>query len=205
MYTFEALQIFIFLIPGFMAASILDMMVPKKETKELGRVVEALIFSMIIYTIYASIFKSGPVAINKSDGLIVYSFNASALICLFGISLIMPIVFSYFIVHDWHMTLLRKMRATSRTARNCVWHDAFSKFKKHIIINFKNGRRIYGWPEYYSDDSKDGFIFLSNAAWINEKGEFDNLDLEGILITPEQKIESIEFTKSYKQEDREDV
>ena len=51
MYSFQALQILIFLIPGFISAVILDTLVVRIEKKELGKIIEALIFSMIIYTL----------------------------------------------------------------------------------------------------------------------------------------------------------
>jgi len=39
-----------------------------------------------------------------------------------------------------------------------VWFDVFYDVKKHIIINFENGRRIYGWPVYYSNDPDKQYI-----------------------------------------------
>ena len=53
MYTFKALQILIFLIPGFISTAMLSVLIVRKEQKELGKIVEALIFSLLIYTIYS--------------------------------------------------------------------------------------------------------------------------------------------------------
>jgi hypothetical protein len=96
------------------------------------------------------------------------------------------------------MKIARKLLITRRTARTSVWFDVFYDIKKHIIINFENGRRIFGWPMYYSNDPEKQYIFLHQPAWIvkdAKKGEEKYVDLaiEGILITPEQRIESIEF------------
>jgi hypothetical protein len=99
------------------------------------------------------------------------------------------------------MKLARALRISKKTARSSVWFDVFSDKKTAIIINFENGRRIYGWPLYYSDNPEKPYIFLSKPAWIKkgkEKDEFIHLDIEGILITPEQKIESIEFLRRKK-------
>ena len=65
MYTFQALQILIFLIPGFISATILNVLIVRKERKEFGKIVEALIFSMFIYTIYSFIFGKAPIALNQ--------------------------------------------------------------------------------------------------------------------------------------------
>jgi hypothetical protein len=94
------------------------------------------------------------------------------------------------------MKLARGLRISRKTARSSVWFDVFYDIRTHIIINFENGRRIYGWPMYYSNDPKNPYIFLFKPAWI-QGNEFIHLDgLEGILITPEQKVESIEFLEN---------
>jgi hypothetical protein len=49
---------------------------------------------------------------------------------------------------------------------------------------------------YYSDNPSQ-FIFLDKPAWVVEDGaggaKFVDLEITGILITPEQKIDHIEF------------
>jgi len=92
------------------------------------------------------------------------------------------------------MKLARNLRITMKTARASVWLDVFSDLDKHIIINFENGQRIYGWPMYHSSKPENPHIYLFNPAWIQED-EFVDLNIEGILITPKQKIDSIEFLK----------
>lgn len=193
MYTFQALQFLIFLIPGFISATILDSLVVRKERKELGKIIEALIFSMIIYTIYSFISGRSPVTLNQIEKSITYDSKSFLWLGLLSISI--PVVLSFLITNDWHMKVARKLRISNRTARSSVWHDAFSDKDTYIIINFENGRRIYGWPLYYSEVPMNPYIFLANPAWI-EGEEYIELNVEGILITPEQKIESIEFLES---------
>ena len=102
------------------------------------------------------------------------------------------------IVNDWHMKFARLLRLTKKTARSSVWIDVFYDINRHVIINFKNGRRIFGWPKYFSDDPEKEYIFLHHPAWIVQedgKSKYIRLNIEGVLITPGQKIESIEFLK----------
>jgi len=194
MYSFQALQILIFLIPGFIAAVILDALVVRMEKKELGKIIEALIFSMIIYTIYSSISGKSPISLSKIEGSTTLVYDSKSFLWLALLSLFIPLLLSFFITNDLHMKLARKLRITRKTARASVWFDVFSDLDKHIIINFENGRRICGWPMYHSTKPENPYIFLFNPAWIQED-EFVDLNIEGILITPEQKIESIEFLK----------
>lgn len=194
MYTFQALQILIFLIPGFISATILNALVVRKAKKELGIIIEALILSMLIYTIYSLISGVSPVTLNQIEESIVYSYDSKSFVWLGVLSLGIPVILSLFITNDLHMKLARFLRISRRTARSSVWFDVFYDIRKHIIINFKDGRRIYGWPQYYSNDPESPYIFSFKPCWIQGE-KFIDLDIEGILITPEEKIESIEFLK----------
>lgn len=200
MYNFQTIQILIFLIPGFISAKILNSLIVTKEKKEFEKIVEALIFSMIIYTIYSFISGKSPISLNQIEESITYSFDSMSFLWLGLFSISIPMVCGFFVTNDWHMKFARKILITRNTARSYVWFDVFYDMKKSIIINFENGRRIYGWPKYYSNNPDKPYIFLCQPAWIEydkEKREnkFIDLNIEGILITPEQKIDSIEFLK----------
>lgn len=194
MFTFQALQLLLFLIPGFISATILNALVVRRDKKELESIVEALIFSMFIYTMHTVISGQSPVTIDQTEATISYSysFESGSLLWLILLSVLTPLGLSFLITNDWHMKLARKFRISKKTARSSVWFDVFYDIKRSVIINLENGRRIFGWPLYYSDDPEKPHIFLHKPAWI-EGEEFIDLDVEGILITPEQKIESIEF------------
>ena len=194
--SFDALNILLFLIPGFISANFLDIIVVRKEKNDFSKVVEALIFSLVIYTIYAIVFKETPVIIEEKSII----FNWESLLFLSIFSVLLPLVLGANITNDLLMKVVRFLRITKNTSRSSVWLDAFYDIKRHVILNFENGRRIYGWPMYYSKEPDNPYIFLYKPAWVVEaegtkEQKFIELDLEGILITPEQKIESIEFLK----------
>ncbi len=153
----------------------------------------------IIYTIYSIISGKSPISINQDNQSITYTYDSFSFLKLLFLSIGIPIMISYCVTNDCHMKLARYFKISRKTARNSVWFDVFCDKNVHSIINFENGRRIYGWPQYYSNTSKEKYIFLHNPAWIeiDEKGQskFIELEIEGILITPDQKIESIEFLK----------
>jgi uncharacterized membrane protein YozB (DUF420 family) len=196
MYTFQALQVLIFLIPGLISSTVLNaLVVRKKEQKELERVIEALIFTMFIYTFYSICYRGSPVVLDQTANTITYSYNAVPFLWLVSSSIVIPVVLSFLITNDWHMKLARALRISRRTARSSVWFDVFYDLKKHIVIDFENGRRIYGWPMYYSDNPGEPYIFLYRPRWIKED-KFIDTGLFGMLITPEQKIEAIEFLES---------
>ena len=201
MYTFQALQILIFLIPGFTSTTILNALIDREEKKELGQIVEALIFSMFIYTVYSFRYSKSPVILDQNKGTITYSYDNASLLFLALLSVVIPAVLGFLVTNDYHMKLARKLGVSEQTARRSVWLDVFLDVKGHIIINFEDGRRIYGWPHYYSDNPDKPYIFLLKPAWIeedeeNQEDKYIDLDgVEGILVTPEERIESIYFLK----------
>jgi hypothetical protein len=192
MYTSEALLIFIFLTPGFISSAIMNFLVVREDKKELTKIVEALAFSLIIYTIYAILHGQSPVILDSTSGTVVYNYDAVGFLWLAGITLLIPIAISYCITNDLHMKLARILRITTKTARPSIWLDVFYNNKKHIIIDFENGRRLYGWPMYYSDNPKEPYLFLYKPYWVQEK-KFIDTEVYGMLITPEQKIDIIEI------------
>ena len=198
MYTFEALQILIFLIPGFISSTILNALVVRKKKGTLAKIVESLIFSLFIYTFYSLVVNKSPIALLDVGGLTTFSYDGKAFLLLFGFSFIIPLILGFLTVKDYHMKFARFLKLSKRTSRGSVWFDVFYEQETHIIINFSNGRRIFGWPMYYSDDPDYQYIYLDKPSWVvqdeqTKESKYIELDIEGILITPEQKIESIEF------------
>lgn len=214
MFSFQALQVFIFLIPGFIASIILNALVVRKEKSEFSKVVEALVFALLIYTASACFSRSFPLtqlelsgnaetretesAEKVSDGLptrtrTLIEYDRKGLALLFIFSCTFPIAVAVFINRDWHMKLARKCGITSKTASDSVWQDVFRDKTGYVVLEFEDRRRLYGWPEFYSDTPQEGFIFLKDAAWIDAEGKCLEQDSQGILVTPSSKIRFINF------------
>lgn len=197
--TVQTLQIFIFLLPGFFASIAMDMLVVRNKKQDIYFLVETLIFSMAIYTIYYSFIGNPPIVVTLEDGLIKYKATPRGVLVLFLISVSLPLLLSSLANNNFLMKWLNKLNISKNTSRNSVWLDVFYEFKKcYVIIDFSNGRRLYGWPVFYSDSPESKYLFLSQPAWITwdekeQKSIVTELEIEGILITDENAIEHIEF------------
>lgn len=189
---FETLQILIFLLPGIISSKVMDFFIARKKLGSFEKILESLIFSMIVYILFTFFSDKSPVFLNIEKTGYYLSYNTGSFFKLLMISLFVPFIFGICHTYDFPMNIFRWLRVTKRTSRDTIWYNVFCDVKTHIIINFENGRRIYGWPMYYSDDPTKPYIFLHNPAWI-EEDKFTYLDIKGILITPEQKIEFVEF------------
>ena len=56
----------------------------------------------------------------------------------------------------------------------------------------KNGTRILGWPDYYSDNPEKRELFLAEAVVTKPDGEAYEVAGPGILLTEKAEIERIE-------------
>ena len=202
MYSYQALNVLIFLLPGFVATAFLDALtVPGKRT-DFQRFVSALMLTFVIYIIYVLVLDNTPVLLMEQDqnGVKVYGIQLvkGAMVWLFIITVAISILLAVSINHDLHMKIFRKIGITKRTSRVSVWHDVFMDQKHYVVVNFEDGRRIVGWPEHFCDDVNERSLFLSSSAWIDTSGDEQKkieLDNHGILITDNAKISTIEFVK----------
>lgn len=199
MFSAQTLMILIFLVPGFLSMAFLDMLIPARKRDDLQKVASALIFSLAIYFIHSLIFDRSPMGViektfgeAKSYEVVVPPLSIAVTL---GAALLFPVILAALLKYDLHMKLFRMLKVTNRTSRSNVWFDVFTDIKSYVILNFEDGRRIFGWPQYYSDDPDDKTLFLCHAAWIEDGGELVWLDNKGILITPNQKVETIEFCR----------
>ena len=196
--TGETILVLFFLLPGFISSSILNAIATRKQKNGVASVVEALAFSIWIYALTSLASGDSPklVPLGESSGLLLLHPITSPK--YLGIMLIAavgtPMLLGMSITRDWHMSILRWLRVTNRTARDTVWTDVFTDIKdRYIVANLTDGRRIYGWPQYYSNDPEEGMLYIYAPYWISEDGDYVPMGRHGILLKAEF-IQSIEFT-----------
>ena len=201
--TFEALIILAVLLPGFLSSAILDMVVVRKPKGNLSKLIEAMAFSFLIYVIVIGSMRIDPLAewaaareaatrpaIARLDGQYV-SLSSLAVILVAAVCL--PLLCGAVATYDGHMWALRKLRITRKTSRSSVWLDAFmERPPRYVFVNLKDGRRVFGWPMYFSDDPNEGQLYLHKPAWISEEKPI-HLDY-GLFLLDKDSIHTIEFT-----------
>jgi hypothetical protein len=194
MFTFQALQILIILIPGFISAKILDSLVVRRQDfKDLEIIIQALIFSLLIYTIGSIIGINSPIALDPDNYSILFP-QPWSLVWLILVGVGLAILFAVILNQGWLMWLMRCLKITRKTSKISVWNDVFYTKSHRVIVDFLDGGQVFGWVEYFSDYSEKPFIYLAQPQWI-KKGKFVETGLDGLLITPDQKIRFVEFLK----------
>lgn len=194
----DTLSLFILLLPGFVSSTLLDVFTPRRSKDVFARVVEALVFSFVIYACLVGVFGypiiSIPTEVQKIPAAIGTSVNGRFVLGALVLSLVLPLILGWLIASDFHMKVLRALGVTHRSSRDTVWLDVFIEQKRYVIVNLSGQRRIFGWPRYFSEDSSGGLLYLQDPEWIRDDGTYDALNVHGILLVEPNSIESIEFT-----------
>ncbi|MGC9159531.1 MAG: DUF6338 family protein [Terracidiphilus sp.] len=198
--TTEALGVLLLLLPGFSCAYLVQRLSVRPKQTELDKVIEALLFSLILYVTASPFFGYLlPLWWQKktAEGIDQYTFhlNWPYLASLVVLAFALGILYSANLNHDWILRLLRKLRITQRTARSSIWNDAFQDIpSSFVLVQLSRDRSIIGYLRYYSDEPEDASLFLEDAAWIvDEKGTQSPIDGPGILLTRQAGIESVSF------------
>jgi len=184
------IQVMLVLLPGFLSSTILNAITARSPRTNLIIVFEALAFSLAVY-IVSVIFMA--VLMIKAIGDTNLLYTTIQYLVVGIVAIILPCAIGFSINHDIHMSLLRSLGITRRTARESVWADIFNdQHRRYVVVNLRNGQRIQGWPLYYSDTPEEGTLFLEEPAWINADGKMESMKKYGILL-PREVIETIEF------------
>jgi hypothetical protein len=184
----ETLNILLFLIPGFISSAVFTALtVRPAEQGELKRIAEALIFSMLVYALYSP-FGRNPISLNEQNELV---YDLVSFLLLLAFSLVFPVLLSYSVTNDLHMRFARWAGITNRTARSSTWYDVFSDESRPVVIRFNDGRKIGGWPEHYSDDPNEPYVYLTHPHQIDHEGRPIDAGYHGVLITPQMEIDYV--------------
>lgn len=112
----ETLSVLLVLLPGFLCAKLIRWLCPRPQQTEMEKLVDALLYSFVVYAIFTLIFGSfQQLTRSRVAVLVIIPFCVAALV-------------SYVITNDSAGGMLRKCRFTHRTTRPSVWHDVFHKY-----------------------------------------------------------------------------
>ena len=200
--TAETLNILMFLLPGLMSGQILYSLFQVENVSVQKRILDALLFSFVLYMLVSTIVSWEPIAYVKVDsGQLKYEFsknNTNIWVSIVAMILV-PIVVGFFYFSDFLHAILRKFNITTKTSRTNTWNDAFLTQDRYVIVTLKDDRRIRGYPTMFSTDPEEGFLYLYNPAWVNDDKETEDepdyieSNCHGFLLNRDN-IDLIEFT-----------
>jgi hypothetical protein len=194
----EVLTVLIFLMPGLMASLILNILLVRKEFDTFTKIVEALVFSFIIYATASPFVYELPLRLraHTEGGATSYrlALAPTPLIIDMSLAIVLPVLLAISVNKDLHMRALRFLGATMLKGKNNTWHEVFTSHQSYVTVTLSDGNRIFGWPEHASRDPDEGLIYLQDPAWIKPDSSYESLNARGILLVKKDLIESVIFS-----------
>jgi hypothetical protein len=185
-----------YLLPGFVAAWVLYSLTSYPKPSQFERVVQALIFTIlirgIVYLIKEFLFLIG----NKWP-LLNWNSNAD-LIWSIVVAILFGIFFSYYANNEKVHKKLRDLGITRETSYPSEWFGAFLKNVTYFVLHLEGERRLYGWPIEWSSEPEKGHFVLVQVSWLDDRaknGEQRQIQLTGVdsIMVDVKEVKMIEF------------
>jgi hypothetical protein len=111
--------------------------------------------------------------------------------CAIGIG----VIFAAEINHGWLLDVLNnKLHLTRKTAKPSTWNETWTHAQKFVVVHLDDGRRIYGWPTFYSDEPEERALFLEDASWLDDDNHLINeASPISVLLDKHSGIKLVEF------------
>ena len=186
-----AIELLRFLLPGFIMAWVYYGLTAHVRPSQFERLIQALIFTLLV--------KAGLVLVHSlvswiGRWLLLGSWSDNAeLLWSIGLALLFGTLLSWAINADALHRLLRRFGITNQTSHPSVWHSTLASGPWYLVLHLKDGRRIYGWANRWSDDPKSGHFSIEEAEWLGD--ENDRIPMEGVLriLVPVEDVTLVEI------------
>ncbi len=181
------------LLPGFLAAWVFYGLTahPKKDAFE--RIVQALIFTVIVKAINIEIIRKIWWHYHADDG--VFWTEEKELVCSVLVAVFIGVLFAA--CANWNVLhwLLQKLRITKRTSYPSEWYSAFHRVKRYVILHLEGERRLKGWPEEWPDQPDRGHFLILDPQWVDDSGcDIPLVQTERILV-PASMVSMVEMVR----------
>jgi hypothetical protein len=199
--THEALTVLIFLLPGFLSERLADAITVRPPRSAAIEVVEALIFSLLIYLVYSIVgFMVGlpPIVslVGSADMIAVSGSSIWGIAVLVVGALVFAAAQAIIVNYEWFDWFAYRAGLTKRLTTRSVWLDTFGTFRGvWIRVHLESGEKIVGWRRFYSENTSEPELFLADSYIERTTGAVTYIDGPGILLTPAAKIAMIELLK----------
>jgi len=184
-----------FLLPGFLSAWIFYGFTSFLKPSQFERVVQALIFTLIIQTI-VSVIQKLALYIGKFHSFGFWT-DQSALLNSVVVATILGFLFSYLANRDLFHRLIRKLRISKETSYPSEWYGEFSKRNTYVVLHLEGERRIMGWPYEWPSSPEKGHFALMNPTWLADEANDANIPLSSVesILIPASDVSMVEFLK----------
>lgn len=181
-----------YLAPGFVVAWVYYGLTSHIKPSQFERVVQALIFTVVIQALVL-VERAVAETIGKHAALGEWSSNSQLFASLTS-ALLLGVAMAACVNADAFHRLVRRLKISSRSSHPCEWFGIFAEYQRYVVLQLKDGTRIYGWPKVWPSEYDKGHFFITSATRTVEEVTQELDALDGILIDA-REVSSVEFVK----------
>jgi hypothetical protein len=142
--TIQALGVLFVLLPGFLAAYMLQTLVARPKQTDLEKVIEAIILSFLVYIASALIIGTKlPISWHlEKDQWVNSTWVIQTAWNKLWVVILLPLVFgllSALLIQRDSLQFLRRFRLTDRTTRSSIWNDVLQDIDGVAQVEFPTG------------------------------------------------------------------
>ena len=186
----EAVTILSFLLPGLVAVAVFHMFTSHPKPSEFERVVQALIFTILVQAIAELVLWIGRIQGREALWGEEYEIVVSV-----SIALILGLVAVYFSNTDTLHRFVRFLRLTKETSYPSEWYSAFHHNPDcYVVLHLQGQRRLYGWPEEWPSRPDQGHFRIAEGEWL--VGD-ERIPATGVvaIVVPAREVDMVEFLR----------
>ena len=191
----EVVSVLVFLLPGFVAASVFHSLTSHPKPGILDRLIQALVFTVIVHAVVIGISLVADIAREESWKLVLAVL----------ISVILALITVYCSNNDTMHRILRWIGITKETSYPSEWYSTFWRLNDcYVVLHLKGERRLYGWPEEWPSQPDRGHFRISEGEWLGND-ENDGVSTTGVsaILISANDVEMVEFIKGVDEQSRE--
>jgi hypothetical protein len=164
------INVLTFLLPGFITAAMLYSLTPRPRPIPFERVVQALIFTVIIQGAVSGV-ESSLVSLGNRIGPFGEWTKQTALAWSIALAVVMAAVLAWLDNYDRLHTLWRRLGITYQTSYPSEWFGALSQHGGYVILNLTGSRRLFGFAEEWPNQPDSGHFVIAEGEWLMEDGK----------------------------------
>jgi hypothetical protein len=195
--TSELINLFNFLLPGFITSFLFYSLTSFPKKSEFELVVMALMYTVVINSI-VEVFGLALLAIGSNGSAIAEWTSTIKVLWSIFFALLFGLLLSFFYNNDILHKFLRKLKITNQTSYPTEWYGTFSETRLYVVLHLTDRRRLMGWPLEWPSSPKNGHFVLENAVWLDEiDGKTQEIELSNVekIMLDASNIVMVEFIK----------
>jgi hypothetical protein len=192
----DVIAVLTYLLPGFITAAVVYSLTPAPRPIPFERVVQALIFTMLVQVCVVGIgFALREAGSVVSVGAWTDNVRLAWSVLVAGA---LGLAVAWAANTDRLHAVLRALRVTCQTSFSSEWYGAFSRNKGYVVLHLTGQRRLYGWPEEWPSTPGTGHFVMAQAEWLSEEARTELSGVKRILVKAEdvEMVEMMEVRES---------